>query len=184
MIIQRQTSLLKLFPVQVFRRYSFFNHSNAISNRAYQLAKITAYTFFFFYCISIVRIATCNTNGLMRSIFAGNVTKATVNAFILVDVGNMMVINIEVFPMNKRRNRFPDKIINNSKSFFIHPVAKAFTEILNYSETMSHGRGANLHITCPEKHKLCRILPGTNTTYTRNGNFISDVILRNSCQKF
>src|SRR5665647_1402330 len=104
MVIQRQSPCLKLFPVQVFRSYSLLNHSNTISNRAYQLTKITAYTFFFFYCISIVWIALCNTDGLVRSVFAGNVTKSAMNTFILVDIGHVMIINIEVLPLCKCGN--------------------------------------------------------------------------------
>ena len=73
MIVQRQPSPLELFPVKVFRGYTMFNHCNAIFNRAHELAKIAAHTFFFFYCIRIVRLAIREADGLVRCILAGNV---------------------------------------------------------------------------------------------------------------
>jgi hypothetical protein len=65
MIIQRQPKALVIFPVHIFRRYAMFYHGDAISNGAHELAKVTANTFFFFYCIRIIRIAFGDTDGLV-----------------------------------------------------------------------------------------------------------------------
>src|ERR1035437_10219670 len=113
-----------------------------------------------------------DADGLMRCIFAGNVTKSAMNAFILVDVGNMMVVDVEVFPMGKCGHTFADEIINSGKAFFIHPVIEPFAEVFNYAEAMLHGGGANLYIGSTEKHKLHRILPRTDTANAGDGNFV------------
>ncbi len=76
-------------------------HSDAICNRTNKLAKVAAHTFILFYCIGVVRLAIREAYRLVGRIFTGNVTKATMNAFILVDAGNMMIVNIKVFPMSK-----------------------------------------------------------------------------------
>ena len=47
MIIQRQSPLLKLYPIEIFRRYTVYFHSNTIINRANKLAEIAADTFLF-----------------------------------------------------------------------------------------------------------------------------------------
>lgn len=65
MIIQWQTPLLKLFPVQVFRSFSLYFHGYAIINRTNQLAKVAAHTFFFFYGIGIIRFAVRKVDGLV-----------------------------------------------------------------------------------------------------------------------
>ena len=120
-------------------------HGDAISNGAHELAKVAAHTFFFFNCISVIWIAFCNADGLVRCVFAGNVTKPAVNAFILVDVGNVVVVDIEVFPMGECRHAFADEIVDGFKSFFIHVIVEAFAKVFNYAKAMLHGGGANLH---------------------------------------
>jgi hypothetical protein len=77
-------------------------HGDAIIDRAHQLAEITAYTLFFLDGISIVGLAVSEVNGLVRSILAGDITKPAMNAFILVDFGDDMKIDVEVFPVSKR----------------------------------------------------------------------------------
>src|SRR4030095_12640414 len=129
MIVKRQPPLLELNPVQVFRRYTMYFHGNAIINRANKLAEIAAYTFFIFHSIRIVRFAVLQADGLMRCIFTGDITQAAMNTFILVDLCDMMIIDIEVFPMRDRWHRLTDKIIERFKTFFIHPVIETFTEI-------------------------------------------------------
>jgi len=47
MIIQRQSSFLKLYPVQILRSNTMLFHSNTIINRAKEFAEIAANTFFF-----------------------------------------------------------------------------------------------------------------------------------------
>ncbi len=98
-VVQRQSPLLKLYPIQIFRRYPMLFHRNTIINRANKLAEIAADTFFFFYCIGIIRFAIFKIDGLMRCIFTGNITKPAMNTFILVDLGDMMIIDIKIFPM-------------------------------------------------------------------------------------
>src|SRR5688572_1430490 len=113
-------------------------HSNTIINRAKEFAEIAANTFIFFYGVGVVRFAIFKSDRLMCGILAGNITKPAMNTLILVDLCNMMIVDIKIFPMRKSRNRFSNKIIQRFKSFFIHPVVKPFAEIINDPETMFH----------------------------------------------
>jgi hypothetical protein len=45
MVIQRQSSFLKLDPIEIFRSNSMLFHSNTIINRAKEFAEIAANTF-------------------------------------------------------------------------------------------------------------------------------------------
>ena len=102
-----------------------FFHGNAIIYRANELAKIAAYTFLINNGIGVIWIALLDVDGLMRCILAGNIAKTAVNTFVLVYFGNMMIVDVEVFPMGDGVDRFADKIIKGVKSFFIHPVVEA-----------------------------------------------------------
>lgn len=122
MIVQWQSSLLELFPVKVFGSYTLLYHGNAIGNRAHELAKVAAHTFLLLYCIRVVRLAIRKADGLVRCILAGNVAKAAVNAFVLIYVGDVMIVDVKVFPMRDGWHTFADEIINGFKTFFIHVV--------------------------------------------------------------
>src|SRR6266498_3600492 len=159
MIIQRQTSFLKFYPIEVLRRYTMLFHGNTIINRAKELAEIAANTFIYFYSVGVVRFAIFKINRLMCGIFTSNITKSAMNTFILVYFGDMMIIDIEIFPMRKRWHRPANKIIQRFETFFIHPVIETFTEIINNAETMFHHGRTHLHIACTEQHKLHRIFP-------------------------
>ena len=120
-------------------------HGDAIGNGTHELAKVAAYALFFFYCIGVVRLAMGDADGLVRCVLTGNVTKPAVNAFVLVDVGNMVVVDVEVFPMGERGNAFADEIVNGLETFFIHVIVEPFAEVFNNAEAMLHGGSANLH---------------------------------------
>ena len=98
-IVQWQSLCLPFFPVDVFGCHTMFFHCDAAIHRANQLAKVASYTFFIFHCIGIVWFALCNIDSLMRCVFTCDITQTTVNTFILVDLCNMMIIDIKVFPM-------------------------------------------------------------------------------------
>src|SRR5258705_7281006 len=111
MIVKRKSPPLKFFPVQVFIGFALDYHGDTLINGANNLAKIATYTFIFFNSIGVVGFAIGEADGLMRCIFAGYITKTAMNTFILVDVGYMMIIDVEVFPMRNSGNRPANKII-------------------------------------------------------------------------
>ena len=92
------------------------------------------------------------------------------DTFILVDLCDMMIIDIEIFPMRNSGHRLTNKVIQRFKAFFIHPVAETFTEIINYTEAIFHNSGTHLHIAGAKQHKLYRIFPCTNAADTGDGN--------------
>ena len=120
-------------------------HGDAIGYGAHELAEVAAYAFFFFYCISVVRVAFGEADGLVRCVFAGDVTKPAVNAFVLVDVGDVVLVDVEVFPMGEGGYALANEIVNSGEAFFIHPVIETFAKVFDYSESMLHCGGANLH---------------------------------------
>src|SRR5678816_476680 len=126
MIIQRQSSILKLYPVQILRSNTMLFHSNTVINRAKEFAEIAANTFICFYGVRVVRFAIFKMDRLMGGIFTGNITKPAMNTFILVDLCNMMIVDIKIFPMRKCGYTFSNKVIQRFKSFFIYPVFKTF----------------------------------------------------------
>ena len=159
-------------------------HGDAVGYGAHELAKVAAYAFFFFYCIGVVRVAFGEADGLVRCVFAGDVAKPAMNAFVLVDVGNVVVVDVEVFPMRECGYAFANEIVNGGKAFFIHPVAETFAKVFDDAEAMLHGGGANLHGCCAEEHELCCIFPGADAADAADGNFVCYFVLRNGCQKF
>ena len=123
MIIERQSPLLEFDPVQVLGRHPVFFHGNAIVYRANQFAQITAYAFLLFYGVGIVGLAILQVDGLVRSVFTGDITQAAMNAFVLVDFCDVVVVDVEVFPMGDLLHGFTDEVVQCVESFFIHPVA-------------------------------------------------------------
>ena len=108
MIVEGQAFSLKFNPVKIFGGNPVFFHDYTIIYRANQLTEVTPYTFIFLNGILIIRFAIIQIDGLMRRIFAGNITKSTVDTFILVDLSDVIIINIEVFPVCYFFNRFPN----------------------------------------------------------------------------
>ena len=86
-------------------------HGDAIVNRANKFTKITSNTFIIYNCVFIVWIAILQLYGLMRCVFASNITKSAMDTFILVDLGDMMIVDAEVFPMGDSVDRFANEII-------------------------------------------------------------------------
>ena len=64
-IIQRQSPLLKLLPVDVVRSFALLHHGNTAVDGADQLAEVAAYAFFLFNRVSIVRITSDYADGLV-----------------------------------------------------------------------------------------------------------------------
>src|SRR5262245_28124580 len=110
-VVKWQPPFLKLYPVQILRRQTMLFHRNAIINRANQLAEIAADTFIYFYSVSVVRFAIFKIDRLMCRILTSNITKSAMDTFILVNFGNMMIVDIKIFPMRKRRHTLSNKII-------------------------------------------------------------------------
>ena len=73
MIVQGKASPLKLLPIQILITLAVLFHGNAILHRANQFAKVTANAFFFLDGIGIVGFTEVKVDGLMRSIFTGDV---------------------------------------------------------------------------------------------------------------
>ena len=111
MVIQRSTFSLPVFPVHIFWRHTVLFHRDASVNRANQFAQITTHTFFLFHGVIVIWITSFDIDRLMRRVFASDVTQPTVDTFILVNFCNMMVIDIQIFPMCDFFNRFSDEVL-------------------------------------------------------------------------
>src|SRR3569833_506286 len=131
MIIQGQTFLLVLFPVEIVCSFSLLYHRDAIVDGADELAQIASDTFLFFNCVGVIGIPLLNMYGLMGGIFAGDVAKAAVDTFTGIDMGDDMVVQVQVFPMCERGDAAADEVGDAVETFFVHPVAEAFTEAVD-----------------------------------------------------
>ena len=145
-------------------------HGDAIVDWANQLAQITTHTFFFFDGVIVIWISSFDIDGLVRSVFTSDETQATVDAFVLIDVGNVMVIDIEIFPMRDFLDGFSDEVGSFLIAFFVHPIVESFTHIFHYSEAVGHRCSTNWNRSGTEKHKLDGVFPCTYASNSRNWN--------------
>ena len=111
MVIQWTSFSLPVFPVHIFWRNAMLFHRDTGINRANQFAQITTYTFFLFNGVIVIWISSFDIDRLMRSVFASDVTQATVDTFVLVNFGDVMVIDIQIFPILDFLNRFSDEVL-------------------------------------------------------------------------
>ena len=111
MVIQRSSFSLAIFPVHISEGNAMFFHCDTSTNRANQFAQITTYTFFLFNGVIVIWISSFDIDRLMRSVFASDVTQATVDTFVLVNFGDVMVIDIQIFPILDFLNRFSDEVL-------------------------------------------------------------------------
>ena len=149
-IIQGQSKALVILPVQVFRRYAVLFHGNAVGNRTNQLAKVTAHAFLVFNSVGVVRMAFGEVDRLVGCVFTNDITQTAMDAFILVDLGDVVKIDVQVFPMRDIVHGLADKIFQLLKAFLVHPVAESFAHVFNNAEAMFHRGSTHLHIGCAE----------------------------------
>ena len=145
MVIQRQPQPLIIFPVDILRRNTMLFHGDAIGDGAHELAEVAAYALFFFDGVGVVGLAILEGNGLVGGVFAGNVAETAVDALVLVDVGDVVVVDVEVFPMGEGGHALANEIGGGGETFFVHPVAKPFAQVFDNAEAMFHGGGAYLY---------------------------------------
>ena len=145
MIIQRQPQPLIIFPINILRRYAMFLHSYAIGDGAHKLAEVAAHALFFFNGVGIVRLAVFEGDGLVGGVFAGNVAETAVDALVLVDVGDVVVVDVEVFPMGEGGHALANEIGGGGETFFVHPVAKPFAQVFDDAKAILHGGGTHLY---------------------------------------
>ena len=183
MVIQRQPQPLIIFPVDVLRRYAVLFHGDAIGDGAHELAEVAAYAFLFFDGVGVVGLTICEGNALVARVFAGNVAETAVDALALVDVGDVVVVDVEVFPMGEGGHAFANEIGGGGETFFVHPVAHAFAQVFDDAEAMLHSGGANLHARASEQHKFNGIFPRADAADTTDGHFACHFVLTDSSQK-
>src|SRR3546814_11455026 len=71
--------------------------------------------------------------------------QAALDAFLRVDLGDDLVLQIEILPVRNIGNRQALEIADPGIALFIHPAAEAVDHVVNDAEAVMHGRRANLH---------------------------------------
>src|SRR6185369_16158850 len=71
-------------------------------------------------------LRSIDMDALMRAISACNVAQVAADAFLLVDMCNNLVIQIQMFPFSDAINRESAKILQRRKPLGPHPVLQAF----------------------------------------------------------
>ncbi len=106
--------------------------------------------------------------------------ETAMDALVLVDVGDVVVVDVEVFPMGEGGHALANKIGGGGETFFVHPVAHTFAQVFDDAEAMLHSGGANLHAGASEQHKFNGIFPCADATDTTDGHFIGHLVLTDS----
>jgi len=102
---------------------------------------------------------TIAVDALVSAIPACNLAKAAANAFLLVDVRNYLVIQIEVRPIGDPVEGEPAKIFKGSESFGPHPVLESLRHVLDNPVAKMHCRRANLHSAAAQQDELHGVAP-------------------------
>ena len=176
--------MLKLNPVEGFGGYAVLFHGDAIGYRAHELAEVATHAGFIDDGVGVIGVAVVEFDGLVRGVFAGDVAQAAVDAFFLIYFGNVVVVDVEVFPMGDGGQAFANKIGGGGVSLVVHPIAEATAEVVNDAETMRHNGGAHLHVCGAEQHKLHGIFPGADAANAGYGNGFGEGVLRNGGEHF
>src|SRR5262249_15234957 len=104
-------------------------------------------------------------NGLVGAIFAGDVTQAAVDAPVLINFGNDLVIQIELSPAFDAWHGQTEEVLDPVEPLFQHPRFQPALELLHDAETIMHDGRAHLNRSGAHEHELDRVLPCLDAPY-------------------
>src|SRR5262249_55863894 len=115
-------------------------------------------------------------NRLMTAVFTSDVTKPTVDAFLLIDMRNDLIIQVEISPRLDSRDREPADFADRPISLLDHPALEAALDLLADPKPEMHHGGANRKGAAPEKKEFDGVLPGLNAADAADRDL--DVVIR------
>src|SRR5262249_37166381 len=100
---------------------------------------------------------------LVGAVLAGDVAQAAVDALLRIDLGDDLVIQVELAPGLDARHGPADEVADPLEALLQHPAFQAAAELLDEAEAVVHDGGADLDAAGPEQQELDRVLPGLDT---------------------
>src|SRR5262245_21080312 len=130
MFMRRRISLV-LFPGQWWPPGVDTHHADAARGRTNQAAQVTAHA-------SVVddldvgaRVLGARANRLMRAIVASDVAKTAADTLLLIDAGDDLVVEVELFPTRHGRQRAPDDVVDRAEALCVEIVVQPIDHVLD-----------------------------------------------------
>ena len=102
----------------------------------------------------------------MRSILAGDVAAAALDAEILIDLRLGDVVEVEELPVGDIRHGHAAKVLDGFEALLVHVVGQAVDHLLDDLEAVGHGGRAHLHGAAAERDELRRVAPRAHAANT------------------
>src|SRR3954467_7707253 len=143
-----------LSPVQIGFAGIDLDHGDAVRNRADMLAEVAADAFLIDHLVAPLAVHPFRRDGLVRGVLAGDVAEAALDALVLVDRGDGLVVDVEILPVGHVRHRPAAEILDRPVALGIHPVAEPGDHVIDDAEAVMHGCGADLHRAGGERNEF------------------------------
>src|SRR5688572_10298263 len=82
---------------------------------------------------------------LVRAVLAGRVAEAATDALLLIDLGDDLVVEVELLPARVTRDGRPDQLLRRGQAALEQVVREAVDHVLDDAEAVVHDRRADLH---------------------------------------
>src|SRR5262249_28940058 len=147
-------SFLQLLPAHRRPARGNFGHGDASRDRTHQRTEITADALVFQharhmlrrYAVAEVAGHPCvDLDALVRAVFAGDVAEVAADTLRRVDLGDDLVVQIEVAPVVDLRQRLAHEIRCGTESLVLKIVLEPLDHVTHDAKAIMHGRGADLN---------------------------------------
>src|SRR5438067_1339525 len=99
-------------------------------------------------------------NSLMGTVLTRRPTQFALDAFILVDVSQEMIVQIEIFPLRDARQRAAADVGERAVAALVHPIRQAVNQVFDDAEAVVHDRGTDLQRPRAQRDEFGRVAPG------------------------
>ena len=101
-------------------------------------------------------------DGLMSAVFTGDVAELAADAQVMVDIGDDLVIQVEIAPILHFGDGTSAKILDGAEAAIVHVLRESVDQILDDAESVVHGRGAHLNGRRAQSDMLRSVVPVTD----------------------
>jgi len=99
------------------------HHLDTVLHRAGDLAQVAAHAFIVDYFVTVCAVSLLQTgNRLVRGVFTGNMAASATNTGVLVDLGDNLIIDIQIFPVSGIAYSTAGEIIQAGIALTVHPA--------------------------------------------------------------
>src|SRR5471030_3171929 len=149
-----------LRPVHIWLAGLLRHHRDAALHRAGDLAQIAADALLL---DDLIRAHDGRVDQLrdrlVRRVFAGDITAAALDAVVLVDLGDDLVIHVQVFPVRRIWHGLAGKFADVLVALFVHPARQAVLHLFDDAEAVQHRGGTDLNRAAAQSDELRRVAP-------------------------